>query len=351
VRAWTGRPFARSSPTSGARRATLSEITMTTDELTTEIAEPRPFRNGRRYVLAAFALACVIVIVIVAVVARNSSEAPAQLRIRQDAVATKHGSSDFSAALEGEDLGSGDEVRSDPSGQAQVEFFDGSIVRLDGDTHVTLREIEDRTQGRQILLAMGAGRTWNRVAELTSTEDRYELRLPNATVNVQGTTFLADCRSQQECYVVGFDGTSEVTSVTGVKRTVRDGDCIKTSGAGITQCDEKALGLVDTWVKENLADDQQLALRRGPSTPRVSLSPIPSVTPRANTGSTTRRPVAPAATPPPTARATKAPTPKPTPEDTPIPSPTKRPRKSPNPTAEPSAQPTDCPNPDECIDQ
>src|SRR5919106_6453318 len=111
---------------------------MTTDELTTEI-DARPFRNGRRYVLAAFALACVVVIVIVAVVARNSSEAPAQLRIRQDAIATKHGSSDFTAALEGEDLGSGDEVRSDPSGQAQVEFFDGSIVRLDGDTHVTLR--------------------------------------------------------------------------------------------------------------------------------------------------------------------------------------------------------------------
>ena len=322
---------------------------MTTDELTTEI-DARPFRQGRRYVLAAFALACVVVIVIVAVVARNSSDAPAQLRIRQDAIATKHGSSDFSAALEGEDLGSGDEVRSDPSGQAQIEFFDGSIVRLDGDTHVTLRAIEDRTEGRQILLGMGAGRTWNRVAELTSTQDRYELRLPNATVNVQGTTFLADCRSQQECYVVGFDGTSEITSVTGVKRAVRDGDCVKTSDAGITQCDEKALGLVDTWVKENLADDQQLALRRGPSTPRASLSPSPAAT-RGTTGSVTRRPVAPVSTPAPTPRATKAPTPKPTPEDTPIPSPTKKPRRSPNPSAEPTAEPTECPNPDECIDQ
>jgi ferric-dicitrate binding protein FerR (iron transport regulator) len=322
---------------------------MTTDELTTEI-EARPFRQGRRYVFAAFALACVVVIVIVAVVARNSSDAPAQLRIRQDAIATRHGSSDFTAALEGEDLGSGDEVRSDPSGQAQVEFFDGSIVRLDGDTHVTLRTVEDRTEGRQILLAMETGRTWNRVAELTSRQDRYELRLPSATVNVRGTTFLADCRSQQECYVVGFDGTSEVTSITGVKRSVRDGDCIKTSDAGIAQCDEKTLGLVDNWVKENLADDQQLALRRGPSTPRASLSPSPTATTRGD-GVTNPRPVAAIVTPSPTPRATKAPTPKPTPEDTPIPSPTKRPRRSPKPSAEPTTEPTPCPDSDECIDQ
>ena len=319
---------------------------MTTEELTTEI-DARPFRQGRRYVLAAFALACVVVIVIVAVVARNSSDAPAQLRIRQDAIQVKHGSSDFSAALEGEDLGSGDEIRSDPSGQAQIEFFDSSVVRMDGDTDVTLRTVVDRTEGRQILLGMGAGRTWNRVAELTSTQDRYELRMPTATVNVRGTTFLADCRTEQVCYVVGFDGTSEVTSATGVKRSVRDGDCIRATETGIEQCDEKQLGLTDTWVKENLADDQQLALKRGPSTPRASVTPSASATSRVTSGTTPVRPrrtVAPG--PRPTPAATKAPTPKPTPEDTPIVTPTKRPRRSPNPSSEPTAEPSACPSDD-----
>jgi hypothetical protein len=321
---------------------------MTTDELTID-SDARAFSGGRRYVLAAFALACVVVIVIVAIVARNSSDAPAQLRIRQDAMQVKHGSSDFSAALEGDDLGTGDEVRSDPSGQAQIEFFDGSVVRMDGDTHLVLRNVVDRTEGREILLGMEAGRTWNRVAELTSTQDRYELRLPNATVNVRGTTFLADCRTQQVCYVVGFDGTSEVTSSTGVKRSVNDGDCIRATDTGIAQCDEKKLGLIDSWVKENLADDQQLALKRGPSTPRVVLSPSPSATSRGTGGTTPVRPRRTAAPAPrPTPAATKAPTPKPTPEDTPIVTPTKRPRRSPKPspgeTTGPSACPTDDPN-------
>ncbi len=319
---------------------------MTTDELTSDI-DARPSGGGRRYVLAAFALACVVVIVIVAVVARNSSDAPAQLRIRQDAIQVKHGSSEFTAALEGDDLGTGDEVRSDPSGQAQVEFFDGSVVRMDGDTHVTLRDVVDRTEGRQILLGMGAGRTWNRVVELTSTQDRYELRLPNVTVNVRGTTFLADCRTQQVCYVVGFDGTSEVTSATGVKRSVRDGDCIRATDSGIAQCDEKQLGLVDTWVKENLADDQQLALRRGPSTPRASLTPSPSATSGVTNRDTPARPRATAApTASPTPKATKSPTPKPTPDETPIATPTKRPRRSPKPTSEPTSEPTACPTDD-----
>ena len=321
---------------------------MTTDENTT-FGDMRPFGNGRRYVLAAFALACVVVIVIVAVVARNSDDAPAQLRIRQDAISVRHGSSDFTAAQEGEDLGSGDEIRSDASGQAQIEFFDSSVVRMDSETQFTLREVADRTDARDILLKMDGGRTWNRVAEMTSTRDRFEVRLPSATVSVHGTTFLVDCRTQDTCYVVGFDGSTELTSSAGGKRTVDDGDCVRTSGQGSSVCDEKALGLIDNWVKENLADDQQLALKRGPSTPRVT--PAPTATIGVLRAPVSRPVLTTAPTASPTPKATAEPTPEETPEPTPSPCPRRRGCSSPTPSPSPASSPeSSCPPGDEGVD-
>src|SRR5689334_22757399 len=113
----------------------------------------------------------------------------------------------------------------------------------------------------------------------------------SATVDVHGTTFMTDCRTQQVCYVVGFEGTTEVTSVTGVTRAARAGDCIRTSSSGISPCDEKALGLIDTWVRENLADDQELALRKGPSTPRTPKpTTAPTRRPTSRAPARTRRP-------------------------------------------------------------
>lgn len=324
---------------------------MRTDELT-EIYDARQpvIARSRRFALAAFALACVVGVIVVAVVSRSARSAPAQLRIRDDAISVKHGSSDFFAAQEGEDLRSGDEIRSDPSGQAQIEFFDSSVVRVDGDTHLVLREVSDDTGTRDVVLQVVAGRTWNRVSDQTSDRDRFEVRLPNAVARVRGTTFMVDCRQQDTCYVLGFDGTTELESVTGTQENVEDGDCVRVAADGMSTCDAKSLGLVDAWVNENLADDQQLALRRTPSTPRATpaetsdatFAPVPQLTrPRPRPAAPTAQPTA-----APTPVATKKPTPEPTPEDTPIPTRSPRPRR----TKSPDPGPTACPTGEDGVD-
>jgi hypothetical protein len=310
------------------------------------------FGRGRRFALAAFALACVVVVAVVAIVSRSSSGAPAQLRVRGDAISVKHGSSDFRAAQEGEDLRAGDEVRSNASGRAQIEFFDSSVVRIDGDTHLALRRVVDDASLRDIALEVTGGRTWNRVSELTSDRDRFEVRMPNAVARVRGTTFMVDCRQQVTCYVVGFDGRTELESTTGAEEVVGDGDCVRVAADGLSTCDEKSLGLLDAWVNENLADDQQLALRRAPSTPRATpeetsdatLAPVPQLT-RPRPRPPARAPAA-QPTPTPTPIATRTPTPEPTPEDTPIPTRSPRPRR----TKSPDPQPTACPTGEDGID-
>jgi cell division septation protein DedD len=304
---------------------------MRTQEISELFDAPAPRSPYRRWVIAFLALATLIGIIAVAVVARNASPALAQLRVRQDTVGVRHGTEDYVAASEGEDLGTGDAVRSDASGQAQIDLFDGSLSRLDAQTEVNVNELIDRPEGHRILLELVGGRLWNRVADQTSNADLFEVKTPNAVTRVRGTTFMIDCRTQPTCYVVGVSSAVVVESDNGQKQTVEVGDCVLASDAGLAKCDEKKLGLIDEWAKENFADDQQLALDKVAVTPRapeVSPSPPASLVPN-----TVPRPR-------PTAAPTAAPTPKPTPKPTakPTPKPTPTPSSTPEPTPGPSCE-------------
>jgi ferric-dicitrate binding protein FerR (iron transport regulator) len=308
---------------------------------------PTRARSVRRFFVALLALAIVGGIVAVAIWARKVGEPPAELRIRSGGVGVRLGATEFRAAEEGENLRSGDSVRTDSAGQAQVDFFDGSLTRLDSDTDVGFRDLTKTRDGRRISLRLRAGRTWNRVAEASSPDDRFEMRMPDATASVQGTTFLADCRTTPTCYVVGVTSATRVTSLTGEISTTDAGDCVRISEHGLDTCNEKKLGLIDAWVKENLAEDQQLTLKRAAG-PTVSPSPTPSASPAQRTKAPrVRRNRTPQpATPTPTIAPTPTPTPLPTPAPpTPTPTPTCKPKRCPTPT--PAPTPTPSPAPDD----
>ncbi len=300
---------------------------MRTEEITEMFDAPPPRSRFRRYIVAFLALVSVAGIVAIAIVARSAPDALAEVRVRDDTVGVRHGSGDYIAASEGENLGAGDVVRTDGTGQAQIDLFDGSLMRLDGETEVAVRELVDRPEGHAVAFELSGGRVWNRVAELTSEGDRFEVRMGNAVARVRGTTFMVDCRTKSTCYVVGVSGSTVVESSGGEQRTVADGGCVVASESALSVCDEKKLGLIDGWVKENLADDEQLALERAAATPQApEVTTAPSSTRAPDPVS---RPI-PTATPTPTAKPTPTPTPKETAE------PTTRPKRTPKITPAPS---------------
>src|SRR5687768_17204013 len=87
--------------------------------------------SPRRFLVAALALVVISGLVAVAIVSRSSPDALAELRVREGSVSLLRGTLPVSRATEGEDLKSGDLVRTNEQGQAQVDFFDGSLVRMD----------------------------------------------------------------------------------------------------------------------------------------------------------------------------------------------------------------------------
>jgi hypothetical protein len=277
----------------------------------------------RRIVVALASFAAIVVIVAIAVVSRSGDDAPAQLRIREGKASVERGETAPRLATEGEDLASGDVVRTDNAGQVQIDLFDGSLVRMDVSTEIALRTVERADGGgRDVLLALNEGRAWFRADD--ATPGRFRTDFGGARIGVKGTTYLGDCRETPKCYAVGFEGEAEVAAG-GEEMDAGPGDCVVIEDRELDGCDENRLGLVDEWVRENLAEDQQLEVRRSPSA-----TATPSATPRR---SFAPAPVVPAATPTPTVE--------PEPEDTeepPLtlpPKETKRPRRR-SPTPEPT---------------
>jgi hypothetical protein len=264
----------------------------------------------RRSIIAFLGLAAIAVVVAVAVVSRNRDDAPAELRVREGKVALTRGTSPAVLADEGEDLRSGDVLRTNGNGRAQIDFFDDSLARLDADTELTLRTIEDTEAGRKVDVAVKEGRIWHRVANRESGP--YTVDIGKAEVKAAGTTFLTDCRRAPTCYVLGFEGDAEVSSDASSSFTVGPGGCVKADGVGhLEDCNETRLGLIDEWVRENLAEDQQLELDR-------IESPTPSTTP-SSTPDGSARTFTPSRQAPPTPVPTAAPTAEPTDEPTPKP--------------------------------
>ncbi len=268
-------------------------------------AVPAYSGRGRRILLVVFLVGVVGALVAAAVFSAGSSDPGAQLRVREEAVEVQHSNSDFTKAKEGEDIQTSDVVRTDSTGRAQIDYFDGSLVRLDVFSEVSVRRLSDAKGERLISLGVNAGRVWNRVAPSTSERGRYEVHFQNAVASVEGTTFVVDCSRDLHCYVLGIDETTNVKAGSD-EQDVGEGQCVDLVGEQLEPCDASALGLIDDWIRQNQAEDQQLQIG---ALPTVSPSPTASVSP-------TRRPrsfVRPTAT---TAPPTAAPTPKKTPAKT-----------------------------------
>jgi len=108
------------------------------------------------------------------------------------------GSVEFRPGQEGRNLKEGDTIRTASDGRAEIEFFDGSVTRLDRGTSLRLRSLTPITgppRGRTILSDHTAGRTFNRVAEADDPASRFEVHTPSAVASVRGTTFFTEVRT------------------------------------------------------------------------------------------------------------------------------------------------------------
>ena len=144
-------------------------------------------------ITAVFALALLLVgAVLVFSGGTASAKQFATLRLLGGQVAVQRGSGAFATGDDGTSLREGDTVRTGPDGRASIEYFDGSITRIDFDTSftlVTLETLGNEASSKVIESSQADGNSYHRVAELADAESRFETATPTATASVQGTEY------------------------------------------------------------------------------------------------------------------------------------------------------------------
>jgi hypothetical protein len=115
------------------------------------------------------------------------------------------GEGDFAAAAEGQTLREGDVIRTGPDGRAEIEYFDGSITRLDFNTTFTIVALTDDAEGGSTVIEaeQASGGTFSRVVELTGSQSRFETSTPTAVASVRGTDY----------FVLIYDDNTQIVGV------------------------------------------------------------------------------------------------------------------------------------------
>lgn len=196
--------------------------------------------------------------------------------IRPQVVAYEEVSGGKSRALRtGDEVEIGKIIETDSGGLATVHFPDGSVLRLDSATRVTLEQAEFNPGSERLItkVFLAGGRVWSKVLILVTPDSLWEVRTSNAVATVRGTAFDVTMR-EGKARVIGSKHTVSVRPVDPLTHEVLPTEAVVTSDTFV-DISEKDIPLIkegktllaakkvtdeilaDPWVKSAKEEDRQ----------------------------------------------------------------------------------------------
>lgn len=115
-------------------------------------------------------------------------------------------------AADGQEVRAGDTVHTGFDGRAEIQYFDGSVTRLDFNTVFSIDTLDADGEVTVIVGRHLSGNTYHRVVAFTESGSRFEVATPSAIASVQGTEYALLLDEQNITTVVVFDQAVEVAS-------------------------------------------------------------------------------------------------------------------------------------------
>ena len=102
-----------------------------------------------------------------------------------------HNAADFTPVGTRQRVGSGDTLKTGPQSSVDLNWVDGTRIRLAPNTTMTVRscQINQSSGAETSLFDLGIGKIWVRVLKLLSQKSKFEVHTPTATAGVRGTIF------------------------------------------------------------------------------------------------------------------------------------------------------------------
>jgi len=150
--------------------------------------ESKPVKKGMRFIALTLVIICVILLLFLIFNQGMVVEAlaAAELADISGDVDVKQGDT-WTAAETSMELHESDSVRTGDNSSVSIILFKGSIIRLDSNTEVTLKEIIEDEE-TSVTIEQNAGRTWSTIQKVSGI-DNYEVETPTAVASVRGTSF------------------------------------------------------------------------------------------------------------------------------------------------------------------
>ena len=116
------------------------------------------------------------------------------LSILSGSVATQSpGSNVWEETQDGITLEAGTRVKTAPQSQALLTFFEGTTIKLEPNTDITIERVEGGgAQPTEIVLKQWLGKTWSRVVRMLDPGSHYKIETPSAYALVRGTLFMTE---------------------------------------------------------------------------------------------------------------------------------------------------------------
>jgi len=100
------------------------------------------------------------------------------------------GSDTWVETADGITIEAGSRIKTSSDSHATLTFFDGSTIKLEPNTDMTIQKVEQTEQGATVIvLNQWLGKTWSRVIEMTIPGSQFEIHTPSAAALVRGTMF------------------------------------------------------------------------------------------------------------------------------------------------------------------
>jgi len=115
----------------------------------------------------------------------------------------QYGLTEWETAYSGTKLSVGDSVKTSPDSRGVLQFFNGTLVRLDADTELTVTDITKRSDVEKIGITLNHGNMWvNKVQSEGVDESDLAIRTTHLQISDVGTTFEVESNTNETVRVM-----------------------------------------------------------------------------------------------------------------------------------------------------
>jgi uncharacterized repeat protein (TIGR01451 family) len=140
----------------------------------------------------------------------------------------KAGTDNWILGQVGMSLEPGDTIKTDPTSNAEITFFDGSTIELQAGTQIEIvsLDISADTGSTTITLEQTIGTTLSRVTKLLDPASSYEVETPTGVAAVRGSSMLVQVIADGITWVTNLEGEIWVTYNGAELQVPQGGTCI-----------------------------------------------------------------------------------------------------------------------------